>query len=453
MKNKISKRKFEMTAVFLTLLFIAMMKLVTMTASPVSAEDLSSFPSLFYNDKDYIYSVPGNVIYTPLEQVDGEFYVPVYLFNCLNDIEMKTNDGYTNQFYIKYKNNYIIFNVSAEKAEINSKESISCKVYFMRGATYVPAVVVAKALNLQWEYNEQYNAFRIKQAGAKKPFEDILAPHIRKIQTTAPPTTETTRPVSPPPVQTTTAPVIETTTAPVAVITTEPIEEITPAGTTSPPPPTVPTTTEEPTTAENTEEIENYLMFYSGGSYGTDEDDITDKTETDKINEVLKTLDKSDMKAVFFLSGNEIRENPEILRKIYSAGHELGIKIDGGITELESANDLIYSAVKHKTRFFMFNNIGGTELNGADEIIKRGYYLCENTVDILDLANINNQNEMIDFMKRESLNVFMFDLNDENYKNYIGLSAKAAEIKFYIKFSYINNANIEKIKNKIEGRK
>ena len=66
-KNKINKRKFELTVIFLALILIGLIKLLT----TVSAEDNSSIPSLFYNDTLFVYSMPGSNYYLPLEQIDG----------------------------------------------------------------------------------------------------------------------------------------------------------------------------------------------------------------------------------------------------------------------------------------------------------------------------------------------------------------------------------------------
>jgi len=471
MKNKLGKRKFELTVVLLILLFIGFMKIVTMTASPVSAEDYSSMPSLFYNDNYYVYSVPGNSTYLPLEIVDGVYYVPVYLFKLLN-CEMDSKDNYKDKFYIKYGNNYINFNVSAGRTEglLDGifRDNISCEVKFIRGATYVPAAIVSIYLGLNWKYNEQYNVLRIYESGTKRTFEEILEPFIKKLQTNPPPD-------SAPPVITTVPAVssLEITTQPPTVnsFATEPTTrrgDNKPIPTTAPPP----TTTEEPTTAEETREIDNYLMFYDSYEYASDEpaeSGETDKTDkTDKLDEVLDILAQNEITAVFFLSGREITENPDVLRKIYSSGNELGIKIeaesgeadfdaDNLISELENTNALIYSAVKHKTRFCMFNKSNESAdilVSYENKLKENGYYLCKNTVGISDLTDISDTKMMLDFMKQETVNVFMFDLNDLSggYKNYIDLSAQAAETKFYIKISFINNANIENIINQIKDR-
>ena len=458
MKNKIIKRKIEFIVIFLSLAFIAVMKLVTMTVSPVSAEGEANIPSLFYNDRAFELD---DVM--PLKQFDGIYYVPIEFIKQINHIVMKSKDK--DNFYLQYKEyNYISFNVSSNKAESLYDENIPCKVYFDRNITYVPAKIVADALGLTMEIRYRYNTVRIKESTATKTFDELIERYIRPsfLIPTEPPITSPPEKTTEPIEEITSPPVIEQPPLPNANETTTEKKADNPV---QKPPPPIRTTEPEPTTPENTREIENYLLFYNG-----ENKDIDEKYKTEIIDDVLKILDKEKMRAMFFLSVNEIIENPDILRKIYASGHGLGIKFGSGgvnniietddlFSELEAANDLIYSALKHKTRFCMFEDgrkiivSEGEELyNYEDKLKEKGYYLCEKTLDINNLGKIKTSNEMIEFMKQNELNIFAFNLGDlnNNYKNYLQLSAKAMEIKFYIKFSYINNANIKDIKDKFK---
>src|SRR5690606_12515334 len=40
--------------------------------------------------------------------------------------------------------------------------------------------------------------------------------------------------------------------------------------------------------------------------------------------QILKTLEKYEAKATFFVVGQEVKEHPEILKEVHSAGHEIG---------------------------------------------------------------------------------------------------------------------------------
>jgi hypothetical protein len=163
------------------------------------------------------------------------------------------------------------------------------------------------------------------------------------------------------------------------------------------------------------------------------------------------------MKAVFFFFFLEILQNPEILNLIYASGHQLGIKFDQNktegetrelVTEFEKVNAFIYSALKHKTRFCISDDPGCSKTvkySYNDKLTPEGYYLCGHNADIHDLADIENPGEMIDFIKQRRYNVFMFDINDD-YKKYLEWFAEASKTKFYINFSYMNDANINMIK-------
>ena len=469
-KNNVNKRKFELTVVFLAFFLVALLKIVS--AVYVSAEEDSSIPSLFYNDNPFLYSIPGSSIYLPLKQYNGVHYVPLDIFKQLNDIKIYSNDRYTEQFYIQYQNNrYIVFNISAEKAYNQNKEYKNCKIYKDTGIIYVPVKIIADELGLEWEYKAEYNAGRIKEAGAKRSFDSLLEKYLPKPQpttaappqTTQPPTPNqppqpSRAPVNPPTAQT--EPPVEYTTEPPdppVVFTTEPNDVQKPPEPTTKPKekPKEKETTEstsaettEPTLPENTEEIQNYLMFYDGG-----ENEGSDKAV--KMDEVLEALEKNgNLKAMFFLGGEEIEKTPDILRAIYAAGHGLGIKAKHGGTEelaeeLEEVNALIYSVLKHKTRFYILEP-AMPEGFDESELVAKGYYLCGPSAVISDLEGITDLDAMVEFLKREKCNVFMLDINGDVGQCLEWFDA-ASKAKFYIIFSQINNANIESL-NKERGQ-
>ena len=477
MKNittKIKKRKLELTVIILALLLIAMLKIITMVYS-VSAEDIPTVPSLFYNDKVFVHSIPGNNYYLPLEEIDGVYYIPLDMLRFLNDINIDARDD--DNFYIQYDFKMITFKISSDRAMIMGKDPIYCKVYTIHRMIYVPAKIIAENLGLIWEVRPEYNTGRIKESNARKSFDDLLEQYLPKVQPTVAPTPE---PTTSPPVQVTTEPPVkETTTSPPDIVnpatepTSKPDNNINIPVTIPTEPPTITVTeTEEPTTAENTREIQNYLMFYDSPVPSGDYENNSNDTIEKRIAEVLKILDEKNIQALFFLSGSEIEANPGILREIYASGHEPGIKFETGkkdsdadtlIAELESANDLIYSTLKHKTRFCMFDespdiavdseNLENSDDSGylSDRLTENGYYLCKKTIDIFDFNDmaITDVNQIIDFLKQKRVNVIAFELNG-NYKNYLKLSVKAADIKFYINFSYINNANIASVKRQMD---
>jgi len=467
---ELKKRKLELTAVFLAFFVIALLKFVSSVSSPVFAENAPGIPSLFYNDRAFVFSIPGSDTYLPLKQYGGVNYIPLDIFKLLNNIKIDSHDNYTENFYIQYKNNYITFSISTERAYNQNREYANCKVYNYMGFIYVPIEIIARELGLEWEYKPEYNAGRIKEAGAIMTFDELLDKFIPK--TTAIDTeTSNTEPSSLgtsnketsqrpnfPPVS-----IIETTaeitslSPPVSetfpLLTTEidgyaPLEP-----TTKKEPATEELTTAEPTTPENTREIQNYLMFCEILPHGEK------SGKTTKVNEILSELEKyENTKAVFFLGGKEIADNLDALRKIYASGHSIGIKFERGkpsdgaadlVEELEETNALLYSALKHKTNLCIFGDLDyskTTKYIYEDKLSPSGYFLCGHTADVFDLEKIKNADEMIDFIKQKKCNVFMFDMGDD-FKKYLKWCASAANSKFYINFSYINSANINNIKN------
>ncbi|MCL2095504.1 MAG: polysaccharide deacetylase family protein [Oscillospiraceae bacterium] len=458
MSKFILGKKFELAVIFLAFLTAAALAVTVKTSQAVSAETVSrSVPTLFYNDTDYHLA---DIM--PLYETDGVLYIPRYFVSQIYTIEMSTRDNYREDFFIQYKDRWIAFKVSADIAVTSLGEEISCKVHFFRGVTYVPAILVAEKLGLGWEYNEEYNSFRLKELGTRRTFEELLARFIRTPATTPPPET-------PPPVQITTNPPVEITTNPGENTrpATEPYADATqphsePAGgeppdntpeqpqhITEPPVRPQPVTTAEPTTAENTREIENYLMFYNGGGEVRGAESETD--------ELLRILGGNNISATFFMSGNEISENPDIVRKIYASGHGLGINLnlDSGvsdsdlITELESVNDLIYSLVKHKTRFYIYEG-GYLDNSGEEELVKKGYYFCGRSADTQNFRDedIINSSEMTEFLKLRRINIIAFDTSEDYYGDYLDFAISASRTKFYINFSQINNADIENIRRR-----
>ncbi|MCL2816156.1 MAG: hypothetical protein FWD23_16305, partial [Oscillospiraceae bacterium] len=175
-----NKRKLELTAVFLAFVVFALLKIVSAAVSPVLAEEIPGMPSLFYNDRYFVHSIPGNATYLPLQYSNGVYCVPLELIKQLNDIKMDSKDNYTDNFYIQYKNNYISFQISKGKASAKNAEYMNCKVYKYMGITYVPVEIIAKELGLVWEYKEEYGAGRIKEAGAARSFDELLEKFIPK---------------------------------------------------------------------------------------------------------------------------------------------------------------------------------------------------------------------------------------------------------------------------------
>lgn len=478
-------KKTKFTVIILAVLCVLTLKIITMMAATASAA-APSIPSIFHNDSKDPFQLHNKF---PLEIIYGIPYVPIELFECLNNIDIRTENNFREDFYIMYKKlNYISFKVSSAIAETNKSgisDTISCKVEFRNNTTYVPAHLTAESLGLICEYKPEYNTIRIKEVAATKSFDELLARYIPKSAAIAPPVT-TPEPITLPPVPTPPPP-IPTTARP----------DYNNDNTTQPTT-TEEETTTEPTTPENTQEILNYIMVYDGFSDIPEINDVTETYEVNeaketensekskKINSVLENLQKNKIRALFFMSVGEILENPDMLRKIISSGNDIGVRVEIGnpeysadnlISELETANKLIYTAVKQKTRFCMFgdnsdnsdnyenyDNFENYEFYG-NELKKQGYYLCKANLDLSDISdyfksyeyadaeinaeyknNIFGVDDMIDLLKQKTVNLISVDISDgENYMDMLNMAEQAGEVKFYINISYINNANILKI--------
>lgn len=48
------------------------------------------------------------------------------------------------------------------------------------------------------------------------------------------------------------------------------------------------------------------------------------KVSSQGLERILKVLDRTGVKATFFVTGNFVAENPEIVKRIFAAGHEIG---------------------------------------------------------------------------------------------------------------------------------
>lgn len=108
--------------------------------------------------------------------------------------------------------------------------------------------------------------------------------------------------------------------------------------------------------------------------------------------DVLEILEDYDCTATFFVTEQEIREYPDLIRKIAGKGHSIGIKC-AELSEYVSAAKLLFQAVRLKT--FIITAPVGTD---AKEIEKEGLVLWQhpdgdNTFDKekLNVSSLNNR--------------------------------------------------------------
>lgn len=425
----VKKHKMKITVIVLTIIFMLLMRAMTAFVSvPVAASDI---PTIFVNDREF----HGHHI-LPLIRIDGVDYIPINVFYDMNSITISSRDNFENDFFLQHGASHrtIAFNIGGRAAFDNRGDEIPGVAARLRGRQiYVPAYGVANILGLRIETREPvpgHRVLRIKDdRTARRSFDDMLRPFLR-----------------PPPPPPATAP--PTTTAP-------PLPR--------PPPPrpidpniiTEPTTPEATTNPENTRPVNNYLMFYAGDVPQTDDNDYgnnyenTEIENNENLGKVLNFLAANEIRALFFMSREQILDNPGKLRTIFASGHDIGIKIDRAdfsdtgelINEVETANAYIYTLIKQKTRLYIVTADFGykhEEFTGA--LGRAGYFLCRDNISI-EPGTFADTDALVDFLRQQQANLWTFDLSDLDY-DYLTLMAEVSGIKSYINFSHINNANI-----------
>ena len=82
-----------------------------------------------------------------------------------------------------------------------------------------------------------------------------------------------------------------------------------------------------------------YISFYDISAGGTD-----------VLFEILDAISESGYKFCFFVSENDINEDPGLIRKIYGSGHMIGLWLEhGSSAELNRTASLLFEATKIKT--------------------------------------------------------------------------------------------------------
>lgn len=141
--------------------------------------------------------------------------------------------------------------------------------------------------------------------------------------------------------------------------------------------------------------------------------------------QILEMLHEYDIRAAFFITGNSILNNVNILRKITVSGHTFGLHtmthdeskyksdIESLIAEFEEENELLYKLTKKKTRlcrapegsstnqFFIDNEAG-------QMIYDKGYIVWDWNVNMIGMTYDN----AVSGIKRNEIPVFRFDMDE-----------------------------------------
>lgn len=268
----------------------------------------SSVPSLFRNDA--VFSEYKS--YPPIIS-DGIEYVPLELFNGLSGVKISFSDDNTN-FYIqnKNKNKYISFSIDGGYAVTESNKVHEVKVPLYHGTHYVPLRVVCSSTGIGCDsYNDGENKIYVIKVYVNA---GLSAKELIKIH--APGLYESTPELPTPP---------------------EGGENI---GTDTPP------------QGGNDNRPEDFgrralhLAFVGEGAVNAPR--------------IADTLAAYRIQAAFFVTEKDILEYPANIRRIYTAGHTIGIAFSesasqlcagGGIEEyILRAENALYEVIKTKTR-------------------------------------------------------------------------------------------------------
>ncbi len=125
----------------------------------------------------------------------------------------------------------------------------------------------------------------------------------------------------------------------------------------------------------------------------------------DDLDEILAILEKNDIKATFFMTGDWVERYPEAVKKIYKAGHDLGnhgenhknmseLSKEECITEIKSVHNRVYEIVGIEMDLFRppSGDYDDEVVNTATEL---GYYTVQWDCDSLDWKNYG-VSDMID---------------------------------------------------------
>jgi len=437
------KHKLKITVSVMSVIFTLVMYLVMTIMTSVPAVSASDIPTLFVNDM--FFHAHARL---PLEKINGVFYIPVEIIRSMQSIRTTSSDHYTNYFVLlnQSRNIGLSFNVDAGAVWCHNNNLVAGAAAVRIGRqTYVPAVAVANALGLHIDIAEPVSGhyvLRIRDWSSMRSLDELLGRF--PIPQPEPPPPTTTPPPPPPPTRPPPRPPHQQPTTPPHVIL-----------------PYVPETTTNP---QNTRNINNYLMFHnfrdSHSYYGHNiHDNSAGENRGENLEYLLGFLNENEIRALFFMSGEEILENPANVRRIFAFGHDIGININNAdyvyaediVSSVEGVNALIYTLIKQKTRLYTVTaNFGDVFMREAvASLYEAGYFLSRGNINAEAMPQaFEDLYEAVDFLRQQQENLWVFDissLQDSRAKMKMEIIAYASNERFYINFSHINSANVSEL--------
>ncbi|HBE9438021.1 TPA: polysaccharide deacetylase family protein [Clostridioides difficile] len=151
---------------------------------------------------------------------------------------------------------------------------------------------------------------------------------------------------------------------------------------------------------------------------------------TDNMDDILKILDKHNVKATFFLVGSWVDDNEEIVKAIDEKGHEIGnhsnthanlkeISKEDITKEIETTSEKIYNITGKKTNLFRppFGDVNNKAMGICSDL---GYKVIKWDVDSIDWKELG-PNHVIEKVIKESRpgSIVLFHANINDVDNYL----------------------------------
>lgn len=317
-------------------------------------------PSLFHNDERWYRDTSAG-----LEIIGGLYYVPVDVFSMFRHIEL-TMDSRRGEFLVYNRNTgaYISVLYSEKIATINGEEEAYLNLYKLHGGYYyVPAEYFCTVLSLGYEVRRGSGSavdvsFRILDGNETKSFDELLDVY-------APDSSDSTD---------TRPPIVTDTDPPVSDVTVR----------------------------------TNYITFNSIAS--------------PSLESILATLDEYSMKATFFVSVEDLQNNPDRVVAVAAAGQTLALystdadSVQQFLDTMNEANDILYGIVKNRTRVVqcVSKDISWTDENMA-LLHDAGYVLWDWTFDVPDSVGYSVRyvkSACRQTVSNNEINVLRFGCND-----------------------------------------
>lgn len=152
--------------------------------------------------------------------------------------------------------------------------------------------------------------------------------------------------------------------------------------------------------------------------------------------DILRILDKYDIKATFFMCGSETEHGKEIMKKVADAGHTIGVHsyshdyeviykdVESYLDDFNYTSQLIYDATGVKPNIFRFpggslNNYNRLTIAQIEaEMIRRGYVFYDWNVSAQDADNnatwTSIYNNVLDEVGKNSSNRAIILMHDSN---------------------------------------